>query len=128
MAANDGDPAHRVSDLFGAPLPAGTGAGGTPVPGPEVSAGPVVGNPVVSTPYASSQAAENLPRVTVTSGDTCAMSSDAPVPADGDPLTGLGLSFVADTGAGHGSVSSVHHPNAASASFAAQLEAARRPS
>ena len=37
-------------------------------------------------------------------GDTNSLVSGAPVPASGDPLTGLGLGDVAWTGAGHGSV------------------------
>lgn len=85
-----------------------TGAPGTAVPGPETSAGPVVGTPAVVAPYASSQAP--IPRVEVTSGDTCSMSADAPVPAGGDPLTGLSLADVTQTGAGQGS-GHMPHPN-----------------
>ena len=36
------------------------------------------------------------------------MSSDAPVPSTGDPMTGLGLDFIAATGAGQGSVHTSH--------------------
>jgi hypothetical protein len=54
-----------------------------------------------------------MPRLSVTAGDTSAMSSDAPVPPGGDPLTGLGLDFIASTGAGQGTVVTPHHPGAA---------------
>lgn len=40
--------------------------------------------------------------VTVSVGDSCGMSSDAPVPPGGDPLTGLGQTDVCETGAGRG--------------------------
>lgn len=108
MARNDGDAAHRVSDLFGVAMPAGTGASGTAVAGPETSAGPVVGVVTVTPPYGSSQV--GWPSVAVTSGDTCAMSSDSPVPGEGDPLSGVPQAFVQATGAGEGTGHAVH-PN-----------------
>ena len=85
-----------------------TGAPGSPVAAPESTQGPVVGSPAVLGPYQSAQ----LPvtRVDVTAGDTSAMSSDGPVPSTGDPLTGLGLDFIASTGAGQGSTTA-RHPN-----------------
>jgi hypothetical protein len=52
-----------------------------------------------------------MPTVPVLAGDTSGMSSDAPVPATGDPLTGLGLDSIADTGAGH-SHAHAQNPNA----------------
>jgi hypothetical protein len=73
------------------------------------TAGPELGRPVVSNPYGSSQVAANMPTVQVLAGDTCSLSSDAPVPSSGgDPLTGLGLDAIASTGAGQGSVISVN--------------------
>ena len=109
MAANDGE--HPVTSLFGADVPAGTGAPGSAT-NPDTTVGAVISSPVVSNPFGSSQAAENMPRVPVTTGDTCSLSSDAPVPPSGDPLTGLPLSFIAATGAGDGSAGHHNHPNA----------------
>ena len=102
------------ASLFGqdAAAYASTGAPGSPGITAEMDAGPVVGRPVVSVPFTSSQVPENMPTVAVTSGDTCAMASDAPVPSTGDPLTGLTLGFIADTGAGAGHTTT-HHPNSA---------------
>jgi hypothetical protein len=79
-----------------------------------VGGGPVIATPVVSIPGASSQLAENMPHLPVTTGDTAGMTSDAPVPPGGDPLTGLGLDSIANTGAGSGTVITPHHPNAGS--------------
>ena len=90
---------------------ASTGAPGMAGITAEMDAGGVVGTPIVSAPFASSQVPENMPRLPVTAGDTCSMSSDAPVPSGGgDPMTGLGLGFIAATGAGQGSGHTVH-PN-----------------
>lgn len=89
-----------------------TGAPGSQVAGPESSAGPVIGEPVVSAPFDSSQVAASMPRVPVMAGDTCSMPSDAPVPASGDPMTGLSQAFVTQTGAGQGSAGQHAHPNA----------------
>lgn len=89
-----------------------TGAKGSMGITAEQTAGGVIGTPVVSVPGASSQLAESMPTVPVMAGDTSAMSSDAPVPAQGDPMTGLGLDFIASTGAGQGSVHAPH-PNSA---------------
>ena len=84
-----GDPQNQQygagASLFGqdASAYASTGAPGTAGITAEMDAGPVVGLPVVSMPFTSSQVPENMPTVAVTSGDTCAMASDAPVPIDG---------------------------------------------
>jgi hypothetical protein len=80
---------------------------------PDASYGPVIASPVVSIPGASSQVAANMPRLPVTTGDTVGMSSDSVVPVPGgDPLTGLGVDFLASTGAGQGtSITEGHHPN-----------------
>ena len=88
---------------------ASTGAPGSAVPGPEVTAGPVIARPAISMPFTSSQVPENMPTVPVTSGDTCSMSSDAPVPAAGD-WTGVPQAFIDGTGAGEGHGHTVH-PN-----------------
>ena len=103
-ANSDGRP---VTSLFGSALPMGTGAPGTATT-PDTTVGPVVGSPAVVVTYASSQAP--IAHVDVTTGDTCSLSSDAPVPVSGDPLTGLSLALVTQTGAGMGS-STAHHPN-----------------
>jgi hypothetical protein len=113
MAANDGE--HPVTSVFGAMVPAGTGAPGTPgVHDSPAGAGggAVIASPVVSNPYGSSQVAVNMPSVLVTQGDTAGMASDSPVPPPGDPLTGLGLDSIASTGAGLGSAGQHRHPNA----------------
>jgi hypothetical protein len=92
---------------------ASTGAGGSPSvqdSPPGVGGGPVIARPVVSIPGYSSQLPEGTPSVPVTAGDTCAVSSDTPVPASGDPLTGLTLADITTTGAGLGSGHAVH-PN-----------------
>ena len=91
------------------------------------NAGVVVGSPVVSSPFASVQVPGNMPRLDVLSGDTCAMSSDAPVPAGGDPMSGLSLAQVTQTGAGQGSPRDLSPTTASVPSLAAQAEAARRP-
>src|SRR6516164_9751959 len=77
---------------------ANTGAPGSPGITASETAGPDVGRPVVSVPGASSQLPESMPRLSVTAGDTSAMSSDAPVPPSGDPLTGIPLSDIASMG------------------------------
>ena len=89
------------------------------------NAGVVVGSPAVSSVWQSSQ----LPvsHVDVLAGDTCAMSSDAPVPAGGDPMTGLSLAQVTQTGAGQGSPRDLSPTTASVPSLAMQAEAARRP-
>jgi hypothetical protein len=81
----------------------------------------------LSSPFASVQVPGNAPRLDVLSGDTCAMSSDAPVPAGGDPLTGLSLADVTQTGAGHGSPRDLSPTSVSVPSLAMQAEAARRP-
>lgn len=88
---------------------ASTGAPGSVVPGPEVSGGPVIARPAISMPFTSSQVPENMPTVPVTSGDTCSMSSDSPVPAAGD-WTGVPQASIQGTGAGSGSTTT-RHPN-----------------
>jgi hypothetical protein len=75
-----------------------TGAPGSPGITAAETAGAEVGRPTVSVPGASSQLPESMPRVSVTAGDTSAMSSDAPVPPGGDPLTGIPLSDIASMG------------------------------
>jgi hypothetical protein len=110
VAVND----QYMDPPFGlSPAIAQTGAPGSPGITAAETAGPEVGRPVVSVPGASSQVPESMPRLSVTAGDTSAMSSDAPVPPGGDPLTGLGLDFIASTGAGQGTVVTPHHPGAA---------------
>jgi hypothetical protein len=113
MAVNDqyrpGQTPFGMSDAI-----ADSGAPGTPGITAAQFAGGVVGTPVVSVPYASSQLAESRPTVGVMAGDTCSLSSDAPVPPGGDPLTGLSLAQVAETGAGSGTVITPHHPGARS--------------
>jgi hypothetical protein len=108
---------------------ASTGAPGTPGSAAESAGGAVVGSPVVTVgPYASSQIPVNVPRIDVTQGDTCAMTSDAPVPLSGDPMTGVSLADITQTGAGQGSPRDLS-PNAMDVpSAGAQLQAARRPS
>jgi hypothetical protein len=108
MAAND---QYTSADPFGGPGGyANTGAPGSAVPGSESGAGPVVGQVAVSVPGVSSQLAENRPVAAVHAGDTCVMPWDSPVPASGDPLTGLSLAQVTETGAGQGS-GHQPHPN-----------------
>ena len=102
------------ADLFGVALPSGTGAPGSSGITAEMDAGPVVGRPVVSALFMSSQVPENMPTTTVSAGDTCSMSSDAPVPSGGDPMTGLKLDFIASTGAGQGHVVGAGNPNSQS--------------
>jgi hypothetical protein len=122
MAQNDGE--HAVTENFGWALPQGTGAPGSAVAGPETSAGPVLGTVTVTANYGSSQV--DQPVATVRAGDTCAMSTDSPVPAGGD-WTGVPQSFIQSTGnrgSGHGI-----NPNAVNVGSAdAQLQAARRSS
>lgn len=93
---------------FFAAVPDGTGAAGSPVPGPETSEGPLLATVPVTIPGASSQFGADM--VAVTAGDTCSASADAPVPASGDPMSGLSLAQVTETGAGQGSGHAVH-PN-----------------
>ena len=69
----------------------------------------------------------NIPRLDVLSGDTCAMSSDAPVPAGGDPMTGLSLAQVTQTGAGQGSPRDLSPTSVSVPPLTVQAEAARRP-
>jgi hypothetical protein len=71
--------------------------------------GSVVASPAVSTPFASSQVAANMPQVPVLSGDTCAFSDDQPLHQS--PLLPH-ADAASSTGAGMGSVSTPHHPNA----------------
>ena len=83
--------------------PGGDGPHGTGAPGSQgieasETAGAAVGRPIVSLPGFSSQLPEGMPRLSVTAGDTSAMSSDAPVPPGGDPLTGIPLSDIASSG------------------------------
>ena len=107
---SDHNDQYGPASKFFAAVPQGTGAAGSSTPDPESTAGPVIGNPVVSVPYASSQVPANMPQQAVTSGDTSGMSSDSPVPASGDPLTGVSLADVTQTGAGQGS-GHAPHPN-----------------
>jgi hypothetical protein len=105
---------------------ASTGAAGSAVAGPETSAGPVVGRVVVTASYGSSQV--DQPVAVVMAGDTCAMSTDSPVPAGGD-WTGVPQSFIQSTG--ERAAASLHsvNPNASGVSdMAAQAAAARRSS
>jgi hypothetical protein len=60
---------------------------------------------VVVTP---AQLGANMPRIPVTQRDTCSLSSDSPVPAQGDPLTGLTPGDVTSTGAGQGHSTAPH--------------------
>lgn len=103
-----------------------TGAPGSAVASPGSTQGAVIGSPVVSTPYASSQAAENMPRVPVTSGDTSGMSSDGPVPGT-DPLTGLSLGEICGTGADGARVRDLNPTAQPVPPMAAQIAAALRP-
>jgi hypothetical protein len=73
--------------------------------------GTVLASPVVSVPFASSQLPESMPRLPVTAGDTAGMTSDSPVPVSGDPLTGLSLADITQTGAGAGHAGHFAHPN-----------------
>jgi hypothetical protein len=101
-----------------------TGAAGTLAAGAETSAGADLGRVTVTPLFGSSQVSQ--PTATVTAGDTCAMSSDAPVPAGGDPMTGLSLADVTQTGAGRGSPRDLS-PNAQNVpGMGAQIAAARR--
>jgi hypothetical protein len=74
-----------------------------------MSAGTEVGRPVIRGPYQSAQTPGDA--VSVLAGDTCSLSSDAPVPPSGDPLSGLSLEQVTQTGAGTGHVGGPAHPN-----------------
>jgi hypothetical protein len=71
--------------------------------------GPVVGTPVVSTPGASSQVPANMPRATVTAGDTASASDDTPVHT-GPLLPGNPGEYLS-TGAGDGGVDHFPHRN-----------------
>lgn len=108
MAINDGiNPGNEVRPSFpGLPLPAGTGAPGSQGDTAAESAGTQVGDPIVSNPYGSSQVPENMPRVSVLSGDTSGMSSDQAVQAS--PITPGPASQYLSTGAGSGS--GAHYP------------------
>jgi hypothetical protein len=90
-----------------------TGAPGSPGVQASQTFGPVIGNPVISLPGFSSQLPEGRPTLPVAAGDTCSSSADAPVPGM-DPLTGLSLADVTQTGAGQGTVVTPHHPGAGS--------------
>lgn len=92
-----------------------TGAPGSQGVTAAESAGPVIGSPVVSVPFASSQLPGSRPTLDVVSGDTCSSSADAPVPASGDPMTGLSLAQVTQTGSGLGSGHAVHPDSTARA-------------
>jgi hypothetical protein len=91
---------------------ASTGAGGSPGDTAAQTGGPVIGSPVVSAPYGSSQLPANMPRLDVTAGDTSGMSSDQAVGDNFAELSGADRGAMSSTGAGAGSVSSPHHPNA----------------
>ena len=86
-----------------------TGAPGSGDGVPESSRGPAVGTVPVTPVYGSSQVPQ--PSATVYAGDTAAFLNDGPVPASGDPLTGLSLAQVTETGAGQGHAYS-RNPNA----------------
>jgi len=88
---------------------------GTPGITASETAGAEVGRPVVSVVGISSQVPEGMTRLSVVAGDTCSLSSDAPVPSGGDPLTGLSLAQVTETGAGSGNANPYRHPNAGGA-------------
>jgi hypothetical protein len=81
-------------------VPETTGAAGSQ--GAMVSEHAPLATVTVTDVYGSSQTAQ--PSALVGVGDTNAMPGDAPVPAGGDPLTGLSVADVCDTGAGHGSL------------------------
>ena len=87
---------------------ASTGAPGSASAAPESGGGATIGTVTVTTQGASSQIPQ--PQVSVQQGDTCAFASDSPVPPAGDPLSGLGLAQVTQTGAGEGSWHQPH-PN-----------------
>lgn len=108
MAANDGE--HPVPWIIpGIPAPQGTGAPGTDGIGPGESAAPLMSGVIVSVPGQSSQVAPD--RADVSLGDTCATSNDSPVPAAGDPMTGLRPAALLATGAGQGGVYGPPHHN-----------------
>lgn len=88
-----------------------TGAPGSPGDSAGETSGPVVGSPVVSNPQASSQVPENMPRVSVTAGDTSGMSSDQAVQAS--PITPGPVAGYLSTGAGQGNPNPYRHPNGA---------------
>lgn len=115
MSTDPQNPQYGAGSKFFAALPDGTGAPGSPGvqdSPPGSGGGGVIASPVVSVPFASSQVAESMPRVPVTAGDTAGMTSDSPVPPSGDPLTGLSVADVTQTGAGHGTAGHIPHPNA----------------
>lgn len=124
MAVND---QYRPGqEPFGMGGVASTGAPGTAT-NPDTSVGAVVGSPAVVVNYASSQAP--IAHVDVLAGDTCSLSSDAPVPVSGDPMSGLTLADVCETGAGLGHAGGPGNPTAVGVpSLVAQAAAARRPS
>lgn len=103
-----GDPQNQqyVNPPFGmSKAIASTGAAGSPTvqdSPPGMGGGSVIASPVISAPFGSSQLPANLDRLPVTQGDTCSLSSDSPVPSSGDPLTGVSLADITETGAGQG--------------------------
>jgi hypothetical protein len=73
-------PGHEPFGMGGI---ASTGAPGGDGITAAMTAGPEVGRPVIRPLYQSAQTPGEA--VTVLAGDTCALSSDAPVPPGGDP-------------------------------------------
>jgi hypothetical protein len=89
-------------------------SGGSPGITASETAGAEVGRPVVSVVGVSSQVAAGMTQASVLAGDTCSLSSDAPVSSGGDPLTGLQLSDVASLGPHPAWHEPYGHPNAGS--------------
>jgi hypothetical protein len=87
-----------------------TGATGSEGVTAAQSSGPVVGSVMPrSVMFAPST---SIPEVQVVSGDTCSSSADGPVPPSGDPMTGLSLAQICETGAGAGTVHGAGNPTA----------------
>ena len=102
---------------------ASTGAAGTAVAAVESAGGATIGSWPITPTYGSSQVA--WPSVSVQQGDTSGSAVDAPVPVSGDPMTGLSLADITQTGAGQGSAYA-RNPNAPGvSSMAAQLARAQ---
>ena len=98
MAANDGE--HPVRDLFGVPLPDGSGAPGSPGISWHDTNGGTIGNPVVSVQGMSSQLESGRPKQTVAAGDTSGMSDD--IPCHTSPIMPGPQDEYLSTGAGEG--------------------------
>lgn len=94
MAANDGNPAHRIDSLFGIPLPDTTGAPGsagdrTPPPGSEVP-GAQSGIPGVGVTMALSDQSGPGESLATTQPGQVATSVISPGPEDSYTDTGAG--------------------------------------